>query len=151
MGAMSSFTLQLRPMQQTDFAKVGGLLAELGYPTSPDELKARYEAIDLARNSFFVMEKSDGQLIAWMHVMRRDLLTSAPRAEIAGLVVTYEFQGQGVGKQFVAQAEKWARERGLELLHVSSNLERTGSHHFYKQLGFEHAKSSAIYKKPLYG
>jgi hypothetical protein len=47
----------------------------------------------------------------------------------------------------VAEAERWAREKGAEGVVVRSNAQRVESHLFYPALGFQESKRQVVYRK----
>ena len=49
----------------------------------------------------------------------------------------------------MAEAERWARERGLTLIVLRSNVQRSESHAFYPAIGYEHFRTQAVYRKLL--
>ena len=59
------------------------------------------------------------------------------------------FRGRGIGRALVAEAEKWAREKGLETLRLRANAVRTEAHKFYLGLGFKNTKQQLVFVKSL--
>jgi GNAT superfamily N-acetyltransferase len=76
-------------------------------------------------------------------------LESERRCEILGLVVDPLQRGTGVGRQLVAQVERWAAARGLHMMTVRSNVLRHESHPFYEHVGYERTKTQHAYRKRL--
>ena len=68
------------------------------------------------------------------------------RAVHIGISVREEERGAGMGRQLMAAAEHWARDRGAELatLDMSARNERAAA--FYRRLGYE-ASGSFLRKK----
>jgi len=135
-------------MKVRDLPWVAPLLAELGYPVGLAELEQRFCKLDAASAISFVAER-DGNIGGWIHLTRRDTLLGTSRAEIVGLMVKADARGQGVGKALVAAGLKWSRAKGIARVRVTSNLKRTDSHPFYKNLGFTLTKESAVYDLPV--
>lgn len=52
------------------------------------------------------------------------------------LVVAGEYRSRGIGTQFVAAAEEWARQNGASFIVLSSGLQRLDAHKFYESKGF---------------
>lgn len=67
--------------------------------------------------------------------------------KINGLAVDSAFQGKGIGKALVAQAEVLARDKGLSFIGLATGFQRTSAHAFYEKLGFE--SGSYWYNKML--
>src|SRR5204862_4888416 len=61
-----------------------------------------------------------------------------PIAQLTALVVAQRVQGTGIGKQLVAEIERWARTQGAQRISLTSALHRTPAHAFYKKLGYSH-------------
>ncbi|MOA24607.1 aminoalkylphosphonic acid N-acetyltransferase [compost metagenome] len=59
-------------------------------------------------------------------------------AQISALVTKNNYRGQGVGKELISFVANWAKERGLNSLHLTSGIksERVEAHEFYKKMGF---------------
>jgi ribosomal protein S18 acetylase RimI-like enzyme len=61
----------------------------------------------------------------------------APSAVVEDVCVDEGLRGQGVGREMMAFAMRTAAARGCYKLTLSSNLDRTRAHDFYRKLGFE--------------
>jgi GNAT superfamily N-acetyltransferase len=86
-----------------------------------------------------------GELLGLLHAQHMDRIISDPYAEILHLVVSQRARRGGVGRALVAQAQAWARQRGLGRLRVRSNVVRDEAHDFYLALGFERLKTQHVY------
>lgn len=139
---------EIREMKVRDLPWVAPLLAELGYPVGISELQERFCKLDAASAVSFVAERK-GHIGGWIHLTRRDTLLGPSRAEIIGLMVKADARGQGVGKALVAAGLTWSRGKGVARMRVTSNLKRTDSHPFYRNLGFTLTKESAVYDLPV--
>ena len=104
------------------FADQGDLL--------PRSLNQLYEDI-----RDFIVAESDGDIVATcaLHVNWGDL------AEVKGLVVREEFQGQGLGKQLVLSCLDEARDLG-----VSRVFALTYKPEFFVKLGFQNIDKSEL-------
>lgn len=64
-----------------------------------------------------VAEDAGGDLLGFVHLQQtRDYFTGRSNAHIADLAVTAQAEGRGVGSTLLAFAERWARQRGCELV-----------------------------------
>ena len=140
--------MNIRLMTANDVNSVAPLLCELGYPVAADELAERFQRLDPGREVAFLAENG-GEVRGWIHLVRRDTLLVSERIEIVGLIVAGTARGTGLGKRLVAQGLEWARQNGVFRIRVTSNLKRRESHLFYRRLGFELTKESAVYDLPL--
>jgi GNAT superfamily N-acetyltransferase len=145
-----SITTTIRTMTLADAEQVAALAGELGYPSSPAQIEARFRRVDGNPDSrVFVAADPDGKVWAWVHVFGHHLLESDGQAEVGGLIVDSRARGRGIGRSLMAAAEAWARERGYTRLTVRSNTIRTEAHRFYQDLGYTIVKSQHKFQKPL--
>jgi GNAT superfamily N-acetyltransferase len=140
----------LREIRSADAVAVAALSGELGYPVSPEAMRQRIEAL-LGRmdRSVYVACAEGEVVIGWIDVGVTQHLQSEACAEIGGLVVSREARSRGIGRQLVARAEVWARERGLKSVVVRSQIAREAAHRFYLREGYERTKTSAVFRKRL--
>lgn len=133
--------------QLSDAPFIAALAAELGYPTTSEVIRKRMQLL-LDRPDHLVLVASDqnANVIGWMHIERRISLEGGEKAEVLGLVVARSQRRTGVGRQLMAEGEKWAFEQGLVLV-VRSNINRNEAHGFYQGLGYELAKTQHVYRK----
>lgn len=147
---MSEATIVVREMTLTDTAAVADLTTQLGYPAGESDIRRRYAGIHDRRDGcVFVAESGQGVVLGWIHVQTSYLLENDVRAEIAGLVVTEQARGTGIGRRLVEAAEAWARQHNLDTMAVRSNQIRTAAHAFYKRLGYTVVKTQLAFRKQL--
>jgi GNAT superfamily N-acetyltransferase len=145
-----SITTTIRSMNLSDSGQVASLAGELGYPSTPAQIEARYQGIEGNPDSrVFVAEGPDGRVRGWVHVFGHRVIESEGAAEVGGLVVDSGARGNGIGRSLMAAAEAWARERGYTRLVLRSNTIRTEAHRFYQNLGYTIVKSQHKFQKPL--
>jgi GNAT superfamily N-acetyltransferase len=138
-----------REMIPADADGVTGLSEELGYAVSPDVMQHRIESLKGSTHRAAYVACHAGGLVGWIDLTAVNHLTSEPRAEIDGLVVSSNFRRRGIGRLLVARAERWARERGLKMILVRSRDTREAAHRFYLREGFVRTKTSAVFSKNL--
>lgn len=56
-------------------------------------------------------------------------------AEVQELIVASGMRGKGIGKALLKNAVALARERGCEMIELSSNMQRLRAHAFYEKHG----------------
>jgi (aminoalkyl)phosphonate N-acetyltransferase len=78
-------------------------------------------------------------------------LQSEPYGEIGGFVVSEKYRSTGIGKQLLACAERWMRERQLRRSLVRSQVKREDAHRFYLRESYARVKTSAVFEKELSG
>jgi GNAT superfamily N-acetyltransferase len=140
----------VRPAVLADAPRVAELCGVLGYPVGAAVMAERLgRIVDLSADTVLVAVVPAGPIVGWIHVSERQLLEMGRYAEILGLVVDADHRSLGVGRELVARAEEWARTRGIDALHVRSNVVRIESHPFYERLGFVRVKTQHAYRKDL--
>ncbi len=143
--------VRVRPMARGDLEAVAALSAQLGYPVAGDALAHHFELLQEApENALLVTEETgDEQVVGWVHVAGRVSLETGPFAQISGIVVDERVRGRGVGRELMAAAEAWAAARGYDVMRLWSNVVRERAHRFYEELGYEHIKTSKVFRKAL--
>jgi GNAT superfamily N-acetyltransferase len=142
--------MRLRPMTERDTGAVAELSGQLGYPSTPAQMKRRFEALSRdPESAIFVAESEDGGLIGWVHVVGRHCLELDPYAELGGLVVDAAARRKGVGKALLSAAEQWAAGHGYTTMRVRSNMKRGEARPFYEGMGYAITKSQNVYQKIL--
>ncbi len=86
-----TLTVEVRQMRPADTSAVAALTTQLGYPSTEDEIRRRYDLIkDRWDARVFVAQHAGNVIIGWIHVQATYLLECDARAEIWGLVVGRE-------------------------------------------------------------
>jgi GNAT superfamily N-acetyltransferase len=145
-----SLTIHVRQMRPEDTAAVAGLTTQLGYPSTEDEIRRRYDLIkDRWDARLFVAQHAGNAIVGWIHVQATYMLEADARAAIWGLVVADKARGSGVGRRLVEAAEEWALMRGLNVMAVNSNYLRIEAQGFYEHLGYKVVKTQNAFRKNL--
>jgi GNAT superfamily N-acetyltransferase len=139
----------IREISINDAPAVAELSGELGYPVSAEAMQIRIEALRrLANHAVYVACKSNA-VVGWIDVGIVHHLQTEPYGEIGGLVVSDQLRSSGIGRQLVAVAEQWARDRGVSNMLVRSRTSREAAHRFYEREGYARTKTSAVFTKGL--
>jgi GNAT superfamily N-acetyltransferase len=142
--------LEIRPARKEDAAALARLADELGHPTTPAEVAARFsDALQQNNYALVVAELPSGELAGFMELVVERLIDAEARVDVAGLVVSEACRGNGIGRALMARAEKWALEHGSRIVHLRSNVKRAGAHAFYERIGYEHFKTQKTFRKHL--
>jgi GNAT superfamily N-acetyltransferase len=148
--ARKPFGIKIRRARSNDSVRLAALSGELGYPTTPDEMKSRLVRLKPANdNAVFVAENDKREVIGWLHVSVTHLLEVPLRAEVNGLVVAEAHRSAEAGAQLLDAAEDWARKKKCVNMSVRSNVIRERAHGFYERRGYEHYKTQKAFRKPL--
>jgi ribosomal protein S18 acetylase RimI-like enzyme len=145
-----TLSIEVRQMRPEDTSAVAALTTQLGYPSTEDEIRRRFDLIkDRWDARVFVAQHAGNVIIGWIHVQATYLLECDARAEIWGLVVGEKVRGCGVGRRLVEAAEEWALMRGLSVMTLRSNNLRTEAQGFYEHLGYTVTKTQNAFRKSL--
>ncbi len=135
----------IRKMQVGDVPAIVALAQQLGYWVALDEARTRLERIlDKDGQGLLVAESDDGQILGWAHGAEVLGILGAPRAEVRALVVDEAQRRKGIGRQLLAELEKWARERGLLEVRMGTQTHRIEAHVFYQRLGYATKKTQHV-------
>lgn len=131
-----------------DVSEIARLLTQLGYPTTVDDLRERWQEWGDEGNNALVAESETGDLsgVCTLH-FTRVLHRPKPVGRITAMVVDEAERGRGIGRKLVEAAERELTRVGCGMLEVTSNVRRVEAHAFYESLGFE--KSSVRLFKSL--
>jgi GNAT superfamily N-acetyltransferase len=140
-------TAHIRDATIDDLAAVVALLAddELGATReqASDPLPRSYHdafaAIDADPHSTVLVAELDGRIVGTLQVHHLPHLTfrGGWRTQVEGVRVAREVRGHGVGEQLLRRAIAEARARDCHVVQLTTNLERSDAHRFYRALGFE--------------
>jgi ribosomal protein S18 acetylase RimI-like enzyme len=145
----ASAAIKVRRARKTDVARLAVLTGQLGYPTTPPEMKSRFAQVSRAAGHSVFVAETGGEVVGWLHVSVAHLLEVPKRAEVNGLVVSEQTRSRGAGALLIDAAEKWSRKEKCVSMSVRSNVIRERAHKFYERQGYEHYKSQKAFRKPL--
>ena len=137
----------IRSATERDAAAVAELVVQLGYPLTAEGAAQRIREIGNDEALFTAVV--DNKVVGLIQVSRMTGLEHEPRAEIRALVVDEKQRGGGIGKALVEKAEAWARERGLPMMRVRSNVKRERMRIFYERNGYAVIKTQNVFEKSL--
>jgi GNAT superfamily N-acetyltransferase len=141
--------VKIRRAQSGDVARLTILSGELGYPTPVAEMKIRLRRILPRKEDLVLVAERGGEVIGWMHMSVCDFLEMPSFAEINGLIVAEGQRSAGAGAKLLEAGALWARRKKCVMMHLRSNVIRKRAHAFYKRQGFEHFKTSKVFRKFL--
>ncbi|HET8587288.1 MAG TPA: GNAT family N-acetyltransferase [Candidatus Limnocylindria bacterium] len=140
----------VRPARASDASSLAGLTAQLGYPTTADEIAGRLAGV-LADKAAALLVAADeaGTPVGWIHVYVKRVLERPASVLVGGLVVDERHRSHGVGLQLLEAGEAWAREQGVTSVTLYSRQTRTRAHRFYQRHGYRISKESFFLEKDL--
>lgn len=130
--------MTITPATTEDAAEVSALLAELGYSVSVENAATRLTQLATTGNDPVFLFRHDGRALGLLVLHRAPSITyPGGMLRITALVVVENARGQGIGRALVAHAMGLAQQSGCELVELTSGMDRTDAHAFYRALGFE--------------
>ncbi|HBC07581.1 MAG TPA: GNAT family N-acetyltransferase [Rhodospirillaceae bacterium] len=139
----------VRAMDAADLGVARGLMAQLGYEITADDLAVRFGAVAGDANHALLVAERGGLLVGLVHVFARPALEKPVEAVIQSLVVDARARGAGIGRALMERAEAWARARGLASVALHTTLTRADARAFYARLGYAEAAEAALLRKTL--
>ena len=141
----------IRKIRLADAVSAAQLSAEFGYPTSIETIEQRIAALQNRSDHIVFIACIVETAVGWIDVGIVHHFQSEPYGEIGGFVVAEKYRSTGIGKQLIAQAERWMQEQGLRRALVRSQIVREAAHRFYLREGYSRVKTSAVFEKELLG
>src|ERR1700686_4824295 len=145
----NSIAVSIRRLSVDDAEAAAELSSQLGYPSSPGDLRKRIEELSHTTDRVAFAAVVDGQMVGWIDAAMERHLQYAASAVIGGLVVREEMRGQGVGRRLCVEVEEWARSKSVPLVRVRSQIKREDAHRFYLRDGYHKVKTSLVFEKPV--
>lgn len=127
----------IREATVEDAEAIAGLVTALGYPSSPDQLRARLETI-LRLNEYETLVACDATRVVGFVGTRIGVSYEADGhyGQIMALAVTATHQRRGVGRLLMHTAESRLVGRGIRMIILTSGNHRIDAHAFYEKLGY---------------
>ncbi len=128
--------LSVRAARPADSAAIAALVSSLGFEASPEDIADRLATLKTGREAPLVAEQGEViGVLAWhaTPVLHRP----KPVGRITMMVVADRERRRGVGRALVEAACRELRSKGCGLIEVTSNVDLSGAHGFYRRLGFE--------------
>jgi predicted N-acetyltransferase YhbS len=130
--------ISVRRARVDDAEQVASLLVELGYPDNDEaDVRRRLEMWAMEESGAVLVADRDGRVVGTVAVSAIPYLEREGRwGRIVALVIAEECRGSGIGRRLVEAAEKAAADLGCVTMEVTSARGRTGSHPFYRSVGY---------------
>ena len=147
MGVVTPEKPAIRRAVIEDAPALAELSGELGYPAEPDEIARRLAS--LPPDDDVWVATVEGAVVGWIHCSLRRSLVVEPGIEILGNVVGERWQGRGMGRALMAQAERSAAERGVSVVRLRSGSHRDDAHAFYRAVGYREQKTQRVFVREI--
>jgi len=127
----------IRPATIADSEPIAPLLAQLGYPTDPEEIPARMRRLAEAPDAGVFVAEAAGRLVGLAAFQIFELIyRPRPQCRLTALVVDRDHRRQAVGTALLEAVERCARERDCFRLELTTRPQRPDALPFYVALGF---------------
>lgn len=127
----------IRHATMADSGALAELVTELGYRTSPDQMRDRLESIlSKPEYSTLVASVDDGVAGFIGTVVRPSYEADGLYGQIMALVVAGQFRRRGIGRALIGAVEASLRRRGVTVVVVNTANHRTDAHAFYEGQGY---------------
>jgi len=134
-----------------DAEAIAPLLAQLGYPSSVQQIRRRLMRLASTASDTVLVAEADDDVgvvvgvavlhVSWMIHMDR------PTGRLMMIVVDESSRGEGIGRALVEECCTRAETLRCARLELTSRLGSEEAHTFYERVGFERADKR--YTKPL--
>ncbi|UOQ46838.1 GNAT family N-acetyltransferase [Gracilibacillus caseinilyticus] len=138
----------IRQFSLLDIQNIVPLMEQLGYPANKSQLEKRLSAIGELSNAYMLVAEMDGEVFGFLGMFLQHYFEyDGQYAQIGIFIVDKDHRRQGIGKQMLERAEKWAKANGARAVMINSGNrnERLAAHQMYENLGYE-AKSIGFIK-----
>lgn len=144
--------MTILPITEHDIDDWLQLTLELWPDYNPDEMRSITKEIAKSpKETAFLVRNEQGSAVGFMNLsLRYDYVpgaTQKPVAYIEGIYVRTAYQGQGIGRQLIQQAEQWAQQQGCRELASDVLIDNTSSAEFHNKVGFEEVERTVFFIK----
>jgi GNAT superfamily N-acetyltransferase len=139
----------IRDLQPADLPAAAALLDQLGYALDEGEVGARFQRLLKVPGHRVRIAELEGRVAGLLHVFERPALEKPCEAVVQSLVVDAQSRGSGVGAALMADAEAWARAKGLPSVALYTSIGRDPAHAFYKRIGYVQVGTSHLMRRDL--
>jgi len=131
-------TVAIRQAQDGDAEAIVELLAELGYPSEIESVRARMANMTADGNQWTLVAEVDGQAVGMATIVIRHVINrDEPFGRLASVVVRDGWRSRGIGAALLTRTEEICLDAGCSAIEVTSAERRTRAHSFYERHGFE--------------
>ncbi len=128
----------IRDAKLTDAPTLAALMCELGYKTTPAEMRRRLRSILDDVNYRTLVAEVDGKVCGMIGTLAyASYEHNDPSGRILALVTLANARRRGIGRALIASAEKAFAQKAVTRVSLDTRLTRKDAHKFYESLGYE--------------
>ena len=131
--------IAIRFANQEDLPGLLPLMAQLGYPCTPEELEGLFNSFIKPDGYGVAVACDESKIVGWIAWSKsKPFVVNKTRFHLEGIVVDASCRGQGIGKKLMFFLEEISKQSGSVIIDLCSGLRRAkdGTHEFYKSLGY---------------
>ena len=105
----------------------------------PETYYSSFEQIHNDPNHELIVAERDGEVIGTLHLMFLPSVSfqGGLRAQVESVRVDRRFQSQGIGSDMMKWSMERAKQRGAQIVQLTTHKTREDAHRFYEKLGFK--------------
>ncbi|QQV75198.1 hypothetical protein H6P87_00746 [Rickettsia tillamookensis] len=141
---MSSVNISLATPD--NITNIISLMAQLGYPSSSEELTARFKNFINSDGYGVAIASLDNKIVGFIAWSKSLLFVSnKTRIHIEALIVDENYRGRQIGKKLMEYLEEIAEKYSPVIIDLVSGTRRVkdGTHIFYEKLGYHNSGEMA--------
>ena len=113
------------------------LVCELGYKTTPAEMRRRLRSILDDGNYRTLVAEVDGKVCGMIGTLAyASYEHNGPSGRILAVVTLANARRRGIGRALIASAEKAFAQKAVTRVSLDTRLTRKDAHQFYESLGY---------------
>jgi len=121
-----------------DAPALAALVCELGYKTTPAEMRRRLKSILDDVNYRTLVAEVDGKVCGMIGTLAyASYEHNDPSGRILAVVTLANARRRGIGRALIASAEKAFAQKAVTRVSLDTRLTRKDAHQFYESLGYE--------------
>jgi len=128
----------IRDAKLTDAPALAALMCELGYETTPAEMRRRLKSILCDVRYRTLLADVDGKVCGMIGTLAHPTYEhNDPSGRILALVTLTTARRRGIGRALIASAEKAFAQKAVTRVSLETGFARKDAHQFYESLGYE--------------
>ncbi len=146
---MTDNTVTIRDAEFGDLQALTLLMNDLSYPTTLNEMEARFEKIAAHPDYKTILAIVNNEVVGMAGLMKGHYYEkNGDYLRILAFVVKQNTRNLGIGRTLIQAAESWAISEDLNSVAISSGNreDRIAAHAFYQKMGYA-IRSSGFFKQ----
>lgn len=105
----------------------------------PESYYSAFELIYNDSNHELIVAEREEEVIGTLHLMFLPSISfqGALRSQVESVRVDKRFQNQGIGSEMMKWTMERAKQRGAQVIQLTTHKTRADAHRFYERLGFK--------------